>query len=167
MINAGDASSRVSLQFFSLEDARRVLRGQKKLGQSLGREYPSQNEADVLRAMVHEPVSPSIAGPFGQYQVELTESSMVIGGAGFLGPPDEFGAVQIDLQIVPDHLGRGYEAETVAQLIGLARQHHARFVIATTNVGERIAQETLIAGGLYELTRDETIVHFALDLDAA
>jgi GNAT superfamily N-acetyltransferase len=120
----------------------------------------------VLRAIVHERTSPIITGPFGHYQVEHSESSTVIGGAGFLGPPDEFGAVQIDLQIVPDYLGRGYEAETVAQLILLAREHHAKFVIATAKVHEGVAQDTLTAGGLDELTRDDTTVHFALELGA-
>jgi GNAT superfamily N-acetyltransferase len=114
--------------------------------------------------LIYEQSPRNTPGTFGHYQVEISESSTVIGGAGFLAPPDEFGAVQIDLQVVPDYLGRGYESEIVAELITIAREHGALFVIATTKVRELRAQETLEAGGLDEIVRDDTTVHFGLDL---
>jgi RimJ/RimL family protein N-acetyltransferase len=156
--------SHITLRLLSREDARRVLNGQKLPGQTLNREYPSFLETDVLRSLIYEHTPMITPGTFGHYQVELRDNSTVIGGAGFLGPPDEFGAVQIDLQIVADHLGRGYEAEIVAQLVEIARDHHATFVIATTKVGELTAQQTLEYGGLDEIVRDDTTVHFGLDL---
>jgi GNAT superfamily N-acetyltransferase len=158
------ALSRISLRLLSREDARRVLNGQKIPGQTIGREYPSFLETDVLRSLIYEQSPRNTPGTFGHYQVEISESSTVIGGAGFLAPPDEFGAVQIDLQIVPDYLGRGYESEIVAELITIARENGALFVIATTKVRELRGQQTLEAGGLDEIVRDDTTVHFGLDL---
>jgi GNAT superfamily N-acetyltransferase len=158
------ALSRISLRLLSREDARRVLNGQKVPGQTLGREYPSFYETDVLRSLLYEQ-SPGITPEtFSHYQVEISESATVIGGAGFLAPPDEFGAVQIDLQIVPDYLGHGYESEIVEELIRIARENGALFVIATTKVHELGAQNALESGGLDEIVRDETTVHFGLDL---
>jgi hypothetical protein len=156
--------SRISLRLLSREDARRVLNGQKVPGQTLGREYPSFYEADVLRSLIYEQSPRNTPGTFGHYQVEISETSTVIGGAGFLAPPDEFGAVQIDLQIVPDYLHSGYESEVVAELISIARTNKAVYVIATTKVHEQKAQATLELGGLEEIVRDETTVHFGLDL---
>jgi GNAT superfamily N-acetyltransferase len=140
------ALSRISLRLLSREDARRVLNGQK------------------IPSLIYEQSPRNTPGTFGHYQVEISESSTVIGGAGFLAPPDEFGAVQIDLQIVPDYLGRGYESEIVAELITIARENGALFVIATTKVRELRGQQTLEAGGLDEIVRDDTTVHFGLDL---
>jgi hypothetical protein len=158
------ATPRISLRLLSREDARRVLNGQKVPGQTLGREYPSFLETDVLRSLIYEQSPGATPGTFGHYQVEIRESSTVIGGAGFLAPPDEFGAVQIDLQIVPDYLHSGYESEVVAELISIARTNKAVYVIATTKVHEQKAQATLELGGLEEIVRDETTVHFGLDL---
>ena len=157
---------RVSLRLLAADDARRVLAGLTVPGQSWGREYPTFIERDVLEALVHAHIPGTETGPFGQYQVELLDSATVIGGAGFLGPPDEFGAVQLDLQVIPDQLGRGYEAEVVAQLISIARDNAARFVIATAEVANQAAQASLAVGGLDEIVRDDNTVHFGLELVA-
>jgi len=155
---------RVSLRLLAADDARRVLAGLAVPGQTWGREYPTFTEVDVLEALVHAHIPGVATSPFGQYQVEILDSATVIGGAGFLGPPDEFGAVQLDVQVIPDQLGRGYEAEVVAQLILIAREHRARFVIATADVTNPTAQDSLARGGLDEIVRDDTTVHYGLEL---
>jgi hypothetical protein len=59
--------------------------------------------------------------------------------------------VQIDLQIVSNRLGYGYVNHVVAQLVNIAREQHAKVVIATDAISERIAHRALISR---ELSRD-------------
>ena len=49
------------------------------------------------------------------------ESGLVIGNAGFVGPPDSAGSVEIAYGIVPDYEGRGYATEAAAALVRYAR----------------------------------------------
>src|ERR1044072_5590128 len=49
------------------------------------------------------------------------ESGLVIGTAGFVGPPDSAGSVEIAYGIVPDYEGRGYATEAAAALVAFAR----------------------------------------------
>jgi ribosomal-protein-alanine N-acetyltransferase len=48
------------------------------------------------------------------------ESRSVIGSAGFKGPPDEQGVVEIAYGIVPGYQGRGYATEAAAALVAFA-----------------------------------------------
>ncbi len=48
------------------------------------------------------------------------ESRSVIGSAGFKGPPDDEGMVEIAYGIVPDYEGRGYATEAAAALVDFA-----------------------------------------------
>lgn len=48
------------------------------------------------------------------------ENSRVIGSAGFKGPPDDSGMVEIAYGIVPSHEGRGYATEAAAALVRFA-----------------------------------------------
>ena len=48
------------------------------------------------------------------------ESAAVIGSAGFKGPPDASGTVEIAYAIVPSFEGRGYATEAATALVGFA-----------------------------------------------
>ena len=51
------------------------------------------------------------------------ESQSVVGSAGFKGPPDEEGMVEIAYGIVPDYEGRGYATEAAALLVRFASEN--------------------------------------------
>jgi RimJ/RimL family protein N-acetyltransferase len=157
---------RLSLHLYTEEDAVRVLDGRPRPGESWARDYPMFDEVDFLRALVLDRRAGKDPGPFGLYQVRLRENGLVIGGAAFFGPPDEFGAVEIVGNIVPDHTGSGFAGEVVTGMVDIARDNGARFVIASVDVANVAAQKVLVAGGLGEVVRDETIVHFALEFAA-
>jgi RimJ/RimL family protein N-acetyltransferase len=155
------ALSRLSLHLYTNEDAEHVISGRQRPGERWARDYPLFDELDFLRALVHDRRSGKDPGPFGLYQVRLGGDDEAIGGAGFFGPPDEFGAVEIVFGIVPDHSGHRYGSEVIAGLVEIARENGARFVIASTQVDNVGAQKTMLYGGLREIVRDDTIVHFA------
>ncbi len=54
------------------------------------------------------------------FAVVHREGNLVIGNAGFKGPPDEEGMVEIGYGIVPAFEGRGYATEAAAALVSLA-----------------------------------------------
>jgi RimJ/RimL family protein N-acetyltransferase len=54
------------------------------------------------------------------FAVVHRESGSVIGSAGFKGPPDAEGMVEIAYGIVPAFQGRGYATETAHALVGYA-----------------------------------------------
>ncbi|HXF95768.1 MAG TPA: GNAT family N-acetyltransferase [Gemmatimonadales bacterium] len=62
---------------------------------------------------------------FGFFVVDR-ESGQVIGSAGFKGPPDPDGVVEIGYGVVPQHEGRGYATEAAAALV--------RFAVASRRV---------------------------------
>ena len=50
-------------------------------------------------------------------------------------------------------------------MVQIARDDGARFVIATAILADIATQRSLEHGGLPEVVRDETTVHFGLELD--
>jgi RimJ/RimL family protein N-acetyltransferase len=153
--------SRIALALLTPQDAKQTLNGQHRAGQSWARDYPMPVDVDLIRSLIFEQADGKVVGPFSHYQIELRGSGLVIGGAGFLSPPDEFGAVEITFGIVPDHVGNGYGAEVVAALVEIASDGGADYVIASTKVTNVVTQATLKSGGLDEIVRDDTTVHFA------
>jgi RimJ/RimL family protein N-acetyltransferase len=100
-------------------------------GPELYREVSGMPPAEGLRDfIVSDAVSPewlaalenaSDADPwrFG-FAVVHRESGLVIGSAGFTGPPDAGGATEIAYGIVPAYRGRGYATEAAAALVAWA-----------------------------------------------
>ena len=69
---------------------------------------------------------------YGFAVVENT-SGLVIGSAGFTGPPDDVGKVEIAYGIVPDYEGRGFATEAATALVAFARKdQRVRTVCAHT-----------------------------------
>jgi RimJ/RimL family protein N-acetyltransferase len=143
-------------------EAKRVVAGTPLSREVWDRDYPLEEEHDMLRAALLER---SVDGrPFGMYQVRRISDGAVIGGIGFFGPPDEFGAVEIRFGIVPSATGSNLAAEAISALVDVARDNGADFLIASTTVANVAAQSSLLAGGLREIVRDDDIAHFAIEL---
>lgn len=69
---------------------------------------------------------------WGFFVVERERRS-VIGSAGFKGPPDDAGVVEIAYGIVPDSQGRGYATEAAQALVHFAVETGgARLILAHT-----------------------------------
>ena len=69
----------------------------------------------------------------------------VVGRAGFHGPPDDRGMVEIGYAIAPEFRRQGYARAAVAELIGYATGHGARTVRASVSV-ENVASLAVIRG---------------------
>ncbi len=67
------------------------------------------------------------------WAIIVREKPLVIGAAGFKGPPDSQGTVEIAYGIVPEFQGRGYATEAAHALIGFAlRQPATKHIRAHT-----------------------------------
>lgn len=77
-----------------------------------------------------------VVGWLGWYAVRRANGiapSALVGGAGFLGPPDANGIVEIGFSVVPQHRRFGYASEMVYGLLGFAfADKRIRKVIAHT-----------------------------------
>lgn len=66
------------------------------------------------------------------FAVILEEGGMVIGSAGFKGPPSDEGAVEVAYAIVPACEGRGYATEVLGALVDFALGEGVSTIIAHT-----------------------------------
>ncbi len=73
--------------------------------------------AEYFRQRLRE--SPAAAGWFGWYAIRRVpgEDRVLVGAAGYLGPPDPDGTVEIGYSIVPGHRGRRYATEIAEALV--------------------------------------------------
>ncbi len=72
------------------------------------------------------------------------ESGMVIGSAGFTGPPDAEGTVEIAYGIVPDFQNRGYATETADALVKWAGKNGRVAVVCAHTLPERNASTRVL-----------------------
>jgi RimJ/RimL family protein N-acetyltransferase len=69
----------------------------------------------------------------------------VVGRAGFHGPPNAQGLVEIGYAIAPEFRGRGYARAAVGELLAYAAEHGARTVRASVSV-KNVASLAVIRG---------------------
>ena len=73
---------------------------------------------------------------------EATEAA--VGLAGYHGPPDERGMVEVGYEISPEHRRRGYGTAAVAWLIDHAREHGSVAVVRASVAPDNVASLALI-----------------------
>jgi RimJ/RimL family protein N-acetyltransferase len=153
----------VILHALSVDEAQGILRGQRAPGMEWAPGFPSFEHVDFLKAFIADSNARREPGPFGLYLVVLEHENLVIGGAGFVGPPDADGAVEIVVELEPVVRKHGYGGEAIAALVGIARANGARRVTTGTPVANVPGQRAIERGGLAETSRDEWIVNYAVD----
>lgn len=63
---------------------------------------------------------PAVVGWYGWYAIRESESGqprLLVGAAGYFGPPDAEGTVEIGYSVVPRWQGRGYASQMVRALV--------------------------------------------------
>jgi ribosomal-protein-alanine N-acetyltransferase len=95
-------------------------------------DFPDEGDRVIAGLLTRRGIPPAGRGEdFGQRLVIERASDLVIGGAGFFGPPDEDGRTEFGYGIVPSRRGRGYATEAVGTLL--------RFGLADAEVVELVA----------------------------
>lgn len=82
------------------------------------------------------------------------DSDTVVGVAGFKGPPDGDGVVEIAYGIVPAREGRGYATEAAAALVDFAERDPRTRIVRAHTLPERNASTRVLTKCGFELLGD-------------
>jgi L-amino acid N-acyltransferase YncA len=144
----------VSVRRLDAVRARAVLDARPVAGDRWGKGYPAEGDIDAARMAIRMTADGNET-PFCAYEV-LDVTGQVVGGAGFHGPPNIDGTVEIGYGIAPGARQRGYATSAIGALLDIARINGATSVVARTqpdNVPSRRALEsagfrcTSVSGG--------------------
>lgn len=159
-----DQSQNLRLHHLTVDEAQVVLRREKTPGMDWAPGFPSMEHVAFLKAFIADASHHKDPGPFGLYLVVVEDANLVIGGAGFVGPPDASGAVEIVVELEPSERKLGYGSEAIAAIVDVARANGARVVTTAAPVANLGVQRAIEQGGLREVDRDEWVVNYAVDL---
>ncbi len=122
-------------------------------------DYP--DEADVLAATGYLWAIEHVGdvAPFGPYQLLRREDGLVIGGAGFHGPPVG-GEVEIAYAVVPSARGLGYATEAVRALVAFAAAFGVQSVSAVIAANNVVSQRVARAAGFQLAGPEGTLVRY-------
>jgi RimJ/RimL family protein N-acetyltransferase len=97
------------------------------VGLLLGARIPTGWRPDVLD------LPPSSNPRFGAYAMLDAMETLLLGSAGFTGPPSDDGAVELGYEVAPPYRGRGYATEAAGALVrwALAQPEVSRVIAAT------------------------------------
>jgi [ribosomal protein S5]-alanine N-acetyltransferase len=90
--------------------------------------------------------SPEVA-PWLVRAVVLHPQGTVVGHAGFHGPPDHAGMVEIGFTIAPEHRGNGYAHAVLHALVEEATSHPAVKVVRATIRPDNVASLAVVRRG--------------------
>jgi len=118
-------SERLELVPATLDHVEADIESPEALGRLLGAAVPAswppgeydRSAMEFFRARIEE--DPASVGWYGWYAVQRMEgaSPVVIGAAGYLGPPGSDGTVEIGYSIAPEFQAQGYATEIVKGLV--------------------------------------------------
>lgn len=132
-------------------DADAVLSGERS--SDWASDYPS--EGDVVIARLIAESSARRTDAYVPYKIILRASGQVIGGCGFLGPPNSSGSVEIGYGLVPSHRGKGIATEAVRGLVEHAwKDRVVKQVFAMTDNDNDPSQGVLRRAGFQHVDSD-------------
>ena len=155
---------RLVLLAFTPDEWTRIASGDRD-GRAWADDYPT--DGDVLLAslgLLGRAPAPSDAEPWGPLQVRERATGLAIGGAGFKGPPDADGCVEVGYGFAVSARGKGYATEAVQALCDLATARGATAVIAETHVGNTASERVLERCGFAVTSRTDEMTYWRCDL---
>jgi RimJ/RimL family protein N-acetyltransferase len=157
------STPRLDLVLLRPEDARAMLAGANENGHSWSDRYPLgstllQAELTAAAAAQDRPL-----GRFGTYQVVRRADGHVIGDVGFVGPPDETGAVQVSCAITRDARGQGYGTEALSAVLAWVREQPGLTCVLADTTRSNIASQRLLERvGLHRVGEDGELLYYML-----
>lgn len=115
---------RLEMLAATLEDIQAEISDRASLGPKLGAAVPDswppgEYDDDALRFFEEQLVaSPKSSRWLSWYVMSVEDSCdrVLVGAAGYLGPPDDDGIVEIGYSLIPESRGKGYATEAVNAL---------------------------------------------------
>ena len=157
------STPRLELVLLEPHRARSLADGVNDNGRCWAAGYPLGStllraELTAAAAAQHAPL-----GEFGTYQVIRRADGCIIGDVGFMGPPDETGAVSVGCAIAEDAREQGYATEALAALLEWVRgQSGLTCVLADTTRSNIASQRLLERVGLHRIGEDGELLYYML-----
>jgi ribosomal-protein-alanine N-acetyltransferase len=153
-------TARLDLAPVEPSDAHAVLSGERQ--QEWASDYPT--EGDIVIAGVVAQVSAARADAYVPYKITLRALGLVIGGCGFLGPPDPAGSVEIGYGLVPSQRGKGIATEAVNGLLSTAWMDPlVKLVVAFTDRDNEPSQAVLRRVGFQHVHSDSQQIRWEIE----
>jgi ribosomal-protein-alanine N-acetyltransferase len=141
-------------------DAHAVLSGERR--PEWAGDYPT--EGDLVIASLISETSVVRTDAYVPYKIILRASGQVIGGCGFLGPPDSTGSVEIGYGLAPSQRGKGIATEAVKGLVDQAwRDPVVKLVFAFTDKDNEPSQGVLRRAGFLQIDSDSDQLRWEID----
>ena len=156
-------SRRLRLVAATAASVRSELEEPSRLRGFVGATVPAEWPPETLREALPQFLEwhaehPDWSGWLGWYAIRVdTEAPLLCGSAGFMGPPDRNGMVEIGYSVLPAHQGQGLATEMVGMLVSWACAHAGvRCVEAETTLDNRASIRVLERAGFLRVTVDDT-----------
>ena len=154
---------RLELVLLEPESARALAAGDDHNGHPWAAGYPLASTLLSAELTAAAAAQDRPLGEFGSYQVIRRADGCVIGDVGFMGPPDETGAVLLGCAITEDARGQGYATEALCALLDWARdQTGLTCVLADTTRSNLASQRLLERVGLHRIGEDGELLYYML-----
>jgi RimJ/RimL family protein N-acetyltransferase len=156
-------TARLELVLLEPAGARALATGNNENGHPWAAGYPLGSSLLGAELTLAAAARKRPLGVFGSYQLIRRADGRVIGDAGFLGPPDATGAVNVDCAIAEDARGQGYATEALAVLLDWARkQTGLTCVLADTTRSNLASQRLLERAGMVRVGEDGELIYYML-----
>jgi [ribosomal protein S5]-alanine N-acetyltransferase len=143
------STERLDLEPVELSDAHGALNNERR--SEWVSDYPTEGDLVIARLIADNPGV--CVGTYVPYKIIVRASCQVIGGCGFLGPPDETGLVEIGYGLAPSQQCMGFATEAVKGLVNHAwTDRLVRGVFALTDSDYLPSQNVLVRAGFRQVS---------------
>jgi len=154
---------RLELELLEPDHARALAAGVNPNGHCWASGYPLGSTLLCAELTAAAAARATPLGEFGTYQVVRRADGCVIGDVGFMGPPDDTGAVLLGVAITEDARGQGYATEALHVLLEWARgQSGLVCVLADTTRSNLASQRLLERVGMRRIGEDGELLYYML-----
>ena len=152
-------TARLNLVPVEPSDAQAALSGDRRA--DWVSDYPTEGDL-VIASLIANNMTVG-ADAYVPYKIILRASGQVIGGCGFMGPPDATGAVEIGYGLAPSQRGKGIATEAVGGLVGEAwKDPRVKVVFARTDQDNEPSQGVLRRAGFRQVDSDSEQLRWEL-----
>ncbi len=146
----GYPGRRLVIYRVGVDEARRIADARPADHDRWAPGYPFAGDREATTAYLAATGRDGDQGAFSYYRITRLADGRAIGGIGFLGRPDEHGAVEVGFGLIPSVRGEGYAREALTVLLDVAREHDVAVVRAATTPANVASRRTLLGAGLFE-----------------
>jgi RimJ/RimL family protein N-acetyltransferase len=158
-------SARLVLTPATLEITAHIVAGDPQPDWAAG--FPQDGDMVIARMFNDHPPTSADGVAFGPRHLRSRETGILLGTAGFFGPPDEVGVVGLGYGVVPEARGQGLATEALTALLAFAsddaRVHLVQADVSHENVA---SQRVMQKAGMVRVSSDDALYYYEYSTDS-